>query len=241
MGTSRPAHFLTSELSPSAPMIHPHRATLKSTFVSQRSRAPTASACSTIIRCNVVRRTPRPQPVGKLASTDVPRSRKRIPRNGNESEALIETPSLDSARSASGIRPSPHALSAGGTIPSTTVTLKPLRRVAIAAARPAGPPPIMRMSIFTTAITPVQSRIPVPARSPRERLALGQSSRGVRECKASDAEVRLSKRRLLNLRPSCVGLTLHVAYRVRTMAFLISKLLMQEASVTISRLRAPEW
>jgi len=151
----------------------------------------------------------------------VPRSRKRIPRNGNESEALIETPSLDSARSASGIRPSPQALSAGGTIPSTTVTLKPLRRVAIAAAKPAGPPPTMRMSVFTTATTPVQRRIPAPARSPRERLALGQSSRGVRKRKASDAEVRLPEMRSLNLGPLRSGSLVHVAYRARTMAFLI--------------------
>jgi hypothetical protein len=217
-------------------MIQPHRTVLKSTFVPQRSRTPTASACSIIIRCKVVRRTPRPQPAGKLASTDVPRSRKRIPRNGNESEALIETPSLDSARSASGIRPSPQALSAGGTIPSTTVTLKPLRRVAIAAAKPAGPPPIIRMSAFTTATEPVQRRIPVPSRS----LALSLSSRGVREHKASDAEVRLSKRRSLNLRPSCLGVTLHVAYRVGTMVFLISNLLMREPSVPIRRLRGSE-
>jgi hypothetical protein len=221
-------------------MIQPHRNALKSTFVPQHSRTPTASACSIIIRCKVVRRTPRPQLAGKLASTDAPRSMKRIPRNGNESEALNETPSLDSARRASGIRPSPHALSAGGTIPSATVTLKPLRRVAIAAARPAGPPPIIRMSAFTTATTPVQSRILVPSCSPRERFAPDKSSRGVGERKGSDAEVRLPERRSLNVEPLRLGSIVHVAHRIRTLALLISNLLMQEPRVTIRGSRGPE-
>jgi hypothetical protein len=76
----------------------------------------------------------------------------------------------------------------------------------------------------------------VPSRS----LALSLSSHGVREHEASDTEVCLSKRRSLNLGPLRLDLTLHVAYRVRTLAFLISNLLMREPRVTIRRLRGPE-
>ena len=77
-----------------------------------------------------------------------------MPRNGNESAAPMETPSSDNAARASGIRPSPQALSAGGRIASATATLKPFRRVAIAAAKPPGPPPTIKIPVFTTPTTP---------------------------------------------------------------------------------------
>src|SRR5580658_3692522 len=51
------------------------------------------------------------------------------------------------ASSASGIRPSPQALSIGGRRESATKTRNPSCRAAIAAASPAGPPPITRRSV----------------------------------------------------------------------------------------------
>src|SRR5580700_456567 len=50
------------------------------------------------------------------------------------------------ASTPSGINPSPHGLSIGGTAPSATTTLKPWRRAAIAVAKPAGPPPATNTS-----------------------------------------------------------------------------------------------
>ena len=54
--------------------------------------------------------------------------------------------------------------SMGGFDDSTKVTAKPFCRTAMAAAQPAGPPPTIKMSDFTTSIRPVRSRIPVPWR-----------------------------------------------------------------------------
>src|SRR5271165_5223993 len=48
---------------------------------------------------------------------------------------------------ASGISTSPHALSIGGLAPSATTTPNPCWRAAIAAASPAGPPPITNTSV----------------------------------------------------------------------------------------------
>src|ERR1700730_8398852 len=47
----------------------------------------------------------------------------------------------------SGIRPSPHGLSIGGTAPSATITRNPRCLAAMAAAKPAGPPPITKTSV----------------------------------------------------------------------------------------------
>src|SRR3974377_1286063 len=54
-----------------------------------------------------------------------------------------------SASSVSGIIPSPHGLSIGGSEPSASVTENPLWRAAIAAANPAGPPPTTNTSVFS--------------------------------------------------------------------------------------------
>jgi hypothetical protein len=48
----------------------------------------------------------------------------------------------------SGIKPSPHGLSIGGLFPSATITSKPRCLAAIAAASPAGPPPITKTSVL---------------------------------------------------------------------------------------------
>src|SRR5208282_1147379 len=56
-------------------------------------------------------------------------------------------PRCSSASRPSGRKPSPHALSIGGLDPSATTTRKPRCRAVIAAARPAGPPPITKMSV----------------------------------------------------------------------------------------------
>jgi hypothetical protein len=55
-------------------------------------------------------------------------------------------PSARAAATPSGMMPSPQALSIGGTARSITVTSNPRWRAAIAAARPAGPPPITSTS-----------------------------------------------------------------------------------------------
>src|ERR1700675_3914046 len=55
-------------------------------------------------------------------------------------------PRFCSASTPSGMSPSPHDLSIGGTAPSTTNTLKPRLRAAMAVARPAGPPPTQNTS-----------------------------------------------------------------------------------------------
>ena len=47
----------------------------------------------------------------------------------------------------SGMSPSPQALSMGGRLPSATMTRRPRERAAMAAARPAGPPPMMKTSV----------------------------------------------------------------------------------------------
>ena len=107
-----------------------------------------------------------------------PRSRNRMLR---ETETNLRRsfvgPSFARAVRASGIRPSPQALSAGGTARSVTVTVKPLRRAAIAAARPAGPPPTTKISVFTTAAAPVRSRTPDPLPQARAGAATGACGR----------------------------------------------------------------
>src|ERR1017187_6368502 len=95
-----------------------------------------------------------PDPLGKFASTEAPAPRKRIPRNANDSSGSNRIPSRYTAPNESGIKPSPQALSMGGSPPSTTVTSKPLRRAAIAAASPAGPPPTTTTSVLSG--TPVK-------------------------------------------------------------------------------------
>src|SRR5437660_12156119 len=55
-------------------------------------------------------------------------------------------PRRSRAGSASGIKPSPQALSIGGSEPSATITRKPCCRAAIAVASPEGPPPITKTS-----------------------------------------------------------------------------------------------
>src|ERR1039457_459759 len=68
----------------------------------------------------------------------------------------------------SGMMPSPQALSMGGMEQSARVTSKPRWRAAIAAARPAGPPPITNTSVERGGVMP--SNIDCAARqSPRFR------------------------------------------------------------------------
>ncbi len=65
-----------------------------------------------------------------------------------ESGALREwIPRRSATASAAGIKPSPQALSCGGGQGSVTITRNPLRRAAIAAIKPAGPPPTIRTSV----------------------------------------------------------------------------------------------
>src|SRR6266404_6686527 len=77
-------------------------------------------------------------------------------------------PSRASAARASGIRPSPHALSAGGAAQSATVTRNPFRRTAIAAAKPAGPPPTTSTSVsrmIEVTLPPQQNKLRAEART----------------------------------------------------------------------------
>ena len=71
----------------------------------------------------------------------------RTPRIACPSSAPKLTPKSRSAATVSGINPSPHAFSIGHRVPSATTTRKPFFRAAIAAASPAGPPPITNTSV----------------------------------------------------------------------------------------------
>src|SRR5258708_6520734 len=70
-----------------------------------------------------------------------------MPRNTPPTPSGSRTPNSASAFNASGINPSPQALSIGGCALSTSLTRKPRRRAAIAAASPAGPPPTTSTSV----------------------------------------------------------------------------------------------
>ena len=118
------------------------------TAVRHRRSIPRLAARSVRMRCNVVRRTPRPDALlGKGASTERPEARNRMPENGCVYCGDRVTPSRRSAAMPSGIKPSPQALSIGGSAPSATATANPCCRAAIAAASPAGPPPITKTSV----------------------------------------------------------------------------------------------
>src|SRR3984885_4567176 len=154
---SSPAQRRTREWKPSAPTIQrdgmkPSAMETPSeqmpvTGVPHSVRTPAAAACSTIFRCKTVRHTPNAEPSGNPASTETPAPRNRMPRNGCASAESRAMPRLPSAARPSGIMPSPQALSIGGRAPSARVTSSPLRRAAMAAARPAGPPPITNTSV----------------------------------------------------------------------------------------------
>ena len=69
-----------------------------------------------------------------------------MPRNGCPSALFSRTPSCPNAATVLGISPSPHALSIGGRFASKSTTEAPASRSEIAAAKPAGPPPMMQTS-----------------------------------------------------------------------------------------------
>src|SRR5580704_17957181 len=94
-----------------------------------------------------MRRTAMPGSAGKSAATLPPSPIKRMPRNAKDCSESNVIPKRRKAWCESGIRPSPQALSMGGCAESATVTSNPLRRAAIAAANPAGPPPTMKTSV----------------------------------------------------------------------------------------------
>jgi hypothetical protein len=54
--------------------------------------------------------------------------------------------------------------------------LKPLRRVVIAAARPAGPPPMTKMSVFTTALLCVEVECLIGVEQPHGNAQRGGSN-----------------------------------------------------------------
>ena len=82
-------------------------------------------------------------PLGNSAQTEERLSAKRIPRKGNPTWSGMSIPSALSSETLSGMRPSPQGLLMGGRAQSMTVTAQPIRLSAIAAAKPAGPPPTM--------------------------------------------------------------------------------------------------
>src|SRR5580692_6891913 len=98
--------------------------------------------------CRVVLRTASPTPrEGNSASAETPELKKRTPRKGYPSRCFNVIPIPCSASRPSGISPSPQVLSIGAALASATITRKPHCRAAIAAARPAGPPPITNTSV----------------------------------------------------------------------------------------------
>src|ERR1035437_1647755 len=128
-------------------------------------RTPASAARSTIMLCRIVRRRPNPWPWGKAASTEAPRSQKRMPRNGRAPAASRSMPSEWAAARPSGMMPSPQALSIGGMEQSARVTSKPRWRAAMAAARPAGPPPITNTSVERGSV--MRSNVYRAARQPQ--------------------------------------------------------------------------
>ena len=128
------------------------------TGVRHKKSMPRLSARSAINWWSTVRRTPRPDaPLGNAASTASPSVRKRSPLKGYESSAGTVTPKFSSAARPSGIIPSPQGLSIGPCAPSATATRNPFCLAAIAAASPAGPPPITKTSVeFSNPTSPSQ-------------------------------------------------------------------------------------
>ena len=185
------AHVRTRELAPSAPIIHDARTRrfpkrtlpgeIPVTAHCDSRSAPSSAARAVRIRCSVVRRIASPSwPEGKTASADRPGLRKRTPRTGHASAADSITPSFSSAAIASGISASPQALSIGGLAPSATTTRNPCCRAAIAAASPAGPPPMTNTSVeFSNYIL-----------SPLQKQKLGAKSRSHRGQQAEGARLR---------------------------------------------------
>ncbi len=68
-------------------------------------------------------------------------------RKRKPSASARRIPIRPAAVTASGMSPSPQALSMGGRFPSATITRSSLLRAAMAAASPAGPPPITNTSV----------------------------------------------------------------------------------------------
>ena len=117
------------------------------TWLSHSNCAPSASARAASSECRCGRRTPMPSPSGKRASTLCIALAKRTPRKLCPSAPESVTPSCARTARESGIRPSPQALSMAGGRASTTAQAMPRWRSAMAAARPAGPPPTMSASV----------------------------------------------------------------------------------------------
>ena len=146
-----PAQCLQCEFWPSAPIIQRHRMapsrsrthwSLRPTAcVPQQSEMPISSARRTNRLWRAGRRKARPGSFGKSASTRAPTLRNRMPRHAAPSAYVRPTPNWRRAAIPSGSNPSPQALSMGGRAPSIRTTWNPRNRAAIAAARPAGPPP----------------------------------------------------------------------------------------------------
>ncbi len=185
------AQVRTREFEPSAPMIHdarilrfPNRTLSPEIPVTAHCHSrstPSPAARSVRMRCKVVRRMESPSlPEGKTASADNPEPRKRTPRRGHASAADSVTPSFSSAAIASGISASPQALSIGGFAPSATTTRNPCCRAAIAAANPAGPPPMTNTSVEFSNYT----------LSPLQKQKLGAKSRSHRGQQAQRARLR---------------------------------------------------
>src|SRR5262245_13914089 len=75
-----------------------------------------------------------------------------MPRNGKPAGS---TPISRRRTTASGISPSPQALSIGGWKRSTTAASRPASRARMAVARPAGPPPMMTRSVTAPPVASV--------------------------------------------------------------------------------------
>src|SRR5271157_37789 len=180
---------------------------------------PTCSALATRSRCRVVRRTPKPGPSGKVLPTDDSFARNRTPRKATASFGPRTTPSLRSARTPSGINPSPQVLSIGNRSESAIITRKPFWRAAIPVASPAGPPPTMNTSVsmiacftFTTVeemdLIPktVSKEVWSPAARPGARpdfaLGFGTPVGLGRVTRTSD--IHDAPRQAQRLRPECV-------------------------------------
>ena len=156
---SSPLHRRTREPPPSAPTIHlactrplcscTPSDEIPDTGVFHKNRTPQCSALATSNSCGV------PPNSNSLPRREICRGQLTSPAQTEfrETHSLRfpsgEIPKSRNAACVSGINPSPHGLSIGGSAPSATVTCNPSCCAAIAAANPAGPPPTTKTSVLS--------------------------------------------------------------------------------------------
>ncbi len=166
---SAPASSLESPRRPIASST-PSRE-IPATGACQSNSTPQLLACSTSFACSATRRIPIAHSAGNRAATSLSRPTNRTPRITCPSPAPTLTPNSRSAATVSGISPSPHAFSIGHRAPSATTTRNPFLRAAIAAASPAGPPPITNTSVCSIIPSALNCVLSAPCLRPDHKIS----------------------------------------------------------------------